>query len=61
MKNKKCSYNKNDINELRKELHQLIESENLTSIHVQKRSQELDNLILLYYRQVKKNQELKAP
>ncbi len=52
---------KNSINQLRDELHSLIESENFTSKIVQKRSQELDDLILLYYRQNEKNQELKEP
>jgi hypothetical protein len=52
---------KNSINQLRNELHDLIESENFTSKIVQKRSQELDHLILLYYRQEKKDQELKEP
>ncbi len=49
------------INQLRNELHNLIESENLSSSIVQKRSQELDELILMYYRQIKKDQELKEP
>jgi hypothetical protein len=41
------------INQLRNELHQLIEQEHLDSGCVQKLSQELDALILLYYRQLK--------
>lgn len=52
---------KNHINKLRDELHNLIETENLNSSIVQKRSQELDDLILMYYRQIKKDQELKEP
>lgn len=43
---------KEDINELRNELHKLIESESYTSHVVQKRSRELDKLITLYYRQM---------
>lgn len=52
---------KNSINQLRNELHNLIESEKINSSIVQKRSQELDNLIMMYYRQIKKDQELKDP
>lgn len=44
---------KEDINELRNELHKLIESESYTSNVVQKRSRELDKLITLYYRQIR--------
>lgn len=50
---------KNSINRLRDELHDLIESENLTSMIVQKRSRDLDNLIYAYYQQYKENQDLK--
>lgn len=52
---------KNNIDKLRDELHILIESEKLNSSIVQQRSQELDRLILMYYRQIKKDQELKEP
>lgn len=52
---------KNHIDKLRNELHNLIETENLNSSIVQKRSQELDDLILMYYRHIKKDQELKEP
>jgi hypothetical protein len=45
-----CEYR---INQLRNELHKLIELEQLNSLNVQKISQELDALILLYYRQQK--------
>ena len=49
---------KNSINRLRDELHDLIESENLTSAIVQERSRDLDNLIYAYYQQIKNNQDL---
>jgi hypothetical protein len=52
---------KDSIDQLRNELHQLIESEQLNSDAVQERSEELDALILLYYRQEKECQELKEP
>lgn len=61
MKSKKHACNKNNIDQLRNELHQLIESEQLGSDIVQERSQELDTLILLYYRQTKECQALKEP
>ena len=61
MKNSKSASYKSNINHLRNELHLLIESENLTSTIVQKRSRELDELILLYYKQTKKSHELKEP
>lgn len=50
MKNREYMCHKDYINQLRSELHHLIESEdNLTSSIVQEKSQELDNLILMYY------------
>ncbi len=59
MKDGKLSCHINDINELRGELHRLLESENLTSSNVLERSRELDYLILLYY--TKKSQDLSDP
>ncbi len=59
MKDSKLSYQIKDINNLREELHRLLESENLTSINVLKRSRELDTLILLYY--TKQDHELSEP
>ncbi|HOQ06667.1 MAG TPA: aspartyl-phosphate phosphatase Spo0E family protein [Clostridiales bacterium] len=59
MKDSSCLYLKNEIDLLRKELHELIESENLTSSIVQQRSRELDELILLYVRM--KNHDLNVP
>ncbi len=53
MKSKRQVYCEFRINQLRNELHQLIEQEHLDSGCVQKLSQELDALILLYYRQLK--------
>ncbi|NMA33980.1 MAG: aspartyl-phosphate phosphatase Spo0E family protein [Clostridiaceae bacterium] len=50
MKDNNCAYLKKEIDLLRKELHELIESENLSSSLVQQRSRELDELILLYVR-----------
>gem|GEM_PF-735403 len=61
MKNSKPASCSSKINHLRSELHLLIESENLTSTVVQKRSRELDELILLYYKQMKKCHELNEP
>lgn len=61
MKNKRPVSIDDNINQLRDELHQLIECEQLNSDIVQKRSKELDDLILLYYRQSKERQELKEP
>lgn len=61
MRNKRYVGSNDIINHLRDELHQLIEYEQLNSEIVQKRSQELDAMILLYYRQVKEIQELKEP
>ena len=52
---------KNDINRRREELHRLIESELINSNIVQRRSRELDKLIILYYKQRAKCQELKEP
>lgn len=54
-----CSHLKKEIDLLRKELHELIESENLTSSIVQQRSRELDELILMYVRM--KNHDLNDP
>lgn len=59
MKNTNCLYIKKEIDLLRKELHELIESENLTSSIVQQRSRELDELILMYVRM--KNHDLNDP
>ncbi len=59
MKNTNCLYIKKEIDLLRKELHELIESEHLTSSIVQQRSRELDELILLYVRM--KNHDLNDP
>jgi len=59
LKDSSCLYLKNEIDLLRKELHELIESENLTSSIVQQRSRELDELILLYVRM--KNHDLNVP
>jgi hypothetical protein len=50
LKDSKCACLKDEIDLLRKELHELIKSENLTSSIVQQRSKELDELILLYVR-----------
>jgi hypothetical protein len=50
------------INQMRNELHRLIESEdNLKSSIVQKKSRELDNLILMYYRRDSKLQKSNDP
>ncbi|MGE5613360.1 MAG: aspartyl-phosphate phosphatase Spo0E family protein [Bacillota bacterium] len=50
MKNEKYTGQRDYINQMRRELHHLIECEdNLTSTIVQKKSRELDNLILMYY------------
>lgn len=46
-----CEYR---INQLRDELHQLIEHEQLNSCSVQKMSRELDAIIILYYRQLRR-------
>jgi len=59
LKNTNCLYIKKEIDLLRKELHELIESEHLTSSIVQQRSRELDELILLYVRM--KNHDLNDP
>ena len=61
MKDKRHARYKNNIDQLRNELHQLIEFEQLSSDVVQERSQELDALILLYYNKMKEYQELKEP
>lgn len=61
MKKAMNSCYKKSIDQLRNELHNLIESENFTSKIVQRRSQELDHLILLYYHQEKEDQELNEP
>lgn len=61
MKNNGSICSKRNINQLRNELHDLIESENLTSTIVQSRSRELDELILLYYRQANTSHELNEP
>ncbi len=61
LKNKRRVHCKTDINQMRAELHQLIESEQLNSKIVQERSQELDTLILLFYRQAKECHALKEP
>ncbi|HEX2947778.1 MAG TPA: aspartyl-phosphate phosphatase Spo0E family protein [Clostridia bacterium] len=61
MKNSRPANYKSNINQLRNELHHLIDSENLTSTIVQKRSRELDELILLYYKHTKNCQELNDP
>ena len=53
MNSKKEVLCNNSINQLRNELHKLIECEQLSSDIVQERSQELDELILLYYKQTK--------
>lgn len=52
MKSKNTINFENRINQLRSELHQLIEHERLDSGIVQKLSQELDAMINLYYRQI---------
>lgn len=50
------------INQLRNELHHLIESEDdLTSSIVQEKSQELDSLILMYYGRGSMSQKSKDP
>jgi hypothetical protein len=50
LRDKEYMCHMDSINQLRSELHHLIESENdLTSNIVQKKSQELDNLILMCY------------
>ncbi len=54
MKSKRQMYCEYRIDQLRSELHQLIEHEQLDNCKVQKISQELDALILLYYRQMKR-------
>lgn len=59
MRDSDCLYLKREIDLLRMELHELIESENLTSSIVQQRSRELDELILLYVRL--KNYDLNDP
>ncbi|HEY8350565.1 MAG TPA: aspartyl-phosphate phosphatase Spo0E family protein [Clostridia bacterium] len=59
MKDSDRLYLKREIDLLRMELHELIESENLTSSIVQQRSRELDELILLYVRL--KNHDLNDP
>ncbi len=59
MKDRKLSCRINDINKLRAELHQLLESEIMTSSTVLKRSRELDSLIMLYY--TKKDHDLNKP
>lgn len=61
MKNKRQVRYKNNIDQLRNELHQLIEFEQLSSDVVQERSKELDALILLYYNKIKEGQELNEP
>lgn len=61
LKDKRHARYKNNIDQLRNELHQLIEFEQLSSDVVQERSQELDALILLYYNKMKEYQELKEP
>ncbi len=52
---------KKRINKERDELHHLMEYEELSSFDVQKQSQELDCLILCYYRQNKDDQHLNEP
>lgn len=52
---------KNNIIKRRDELHKLIENEKINSKIVQKRSRELDKLIILYYKQCAKYHELKDP
>ncbi|HOA54419.1 MAG: aspartyl-phosphate phosphatase Spo0E family protein [Acetivibrionales bacterium] len=59
MKDNDCVCLKKEIDLLRKELHELIESEKLSSSIVQQRSKELDELILLYVRL--KGQDLNDP
>jgi hypothetical protein len=54
LKSKRQMYCEYRIDQLRSELHQLIEHEQLDNCKVQKISQELDALILLYYRQMKR-------
>ncbi len=54
MKNKGQMYCEYKINQLRSELHQLIEHEQLDNCRVQKMSQELDAMIILYYKQSKR-------
>lgn len=61
MKNKSQERCKNNIIKRREELHRLIENERISSKIVQRRSRELDRLIVLYYRQCEKSQELKEP
>ena len=61
MKSRKQEGYKNSIEQLRIELHKLIEYEHFNSDVVQERSQELDALILLYYKQNKDRQALKEP
>lgn len=59
MKDSKYACLKMKIEQLRNELNELIDSENLTSGVVQRRSRALDELILMYIQS--KNQELKEP
>lgn len=61
MKSGSCGYYSHAINELRDELHLLMENENVSSDIVQEKSEELDDLILLYYKQIAENHELKEP
>lgn len=57
-RNERCT---NNIDQLRNELHQLIEIEQISSGIVQERSRELDALILVYYKQKKECKALKEP
>lgn len=61
MKSRKHAHINNNIDQLRNELHQLIECEQLSSDAVQERSRELDALILLYYEKNKEDHALKEP
>lgn len=62
MRNKEHMCCTDCINQMRNELHRLIESEdNLKSSIVQKKSRELDNLILMYYRRDSKLQKSNDP
>lgn len=54
MKSKRQIYCEYRINQLRNELHRLIEHEQLNNCNVQKMSQELDAMIIMYYRQLKR-------
>jgi hypothetical protein len=62
LKNKEYMCRRDYINQLRSELHHLIESEDdLTSSIVQEKSQELDSLILMYYGRGSMSQKSKDP